>query len=240
MQSFLLEIMLTVLLMFVGHSISTGAKERGIMASIAIGAVIAFEALVAGPISGASMNSARSLAPALVSGRLEHLWIYLTAPVFWGLPGELRVPMRSRSAMLLSRRKGVLRMSIKRVLFVCVENSNRSQMAQAFARIHGGTSVDTYSAGSRPSGKINPKAIAAMHEIGCDLSTHSSKSLTEVPQSGYAAAVTMGCGDACPMVQAKVREDWQIPDPREMPPGEFRKVRDLIERKVKELLVALG
>ena len=79
-----------------------------------------------------------------------------------------------------------------------------------------------------------------MAELGYDLSKHASKSLTEAPQDGYAAAVTMGCGDACPMVQAKLREDWQIPDPREMSPEEFRKVRDLIERKVKELLATIG
>jgi aquaporin NIP len=80
-QSFTLEVVLTLILMFVILSVSTGAKEKGIMAGAAIGAVIAFEALFAGPICGASMNPARSLAPALVSGHLEHLWIYLLAPV---------------------------------------------------------------------------------------------------------------------------------------------------------------
>jgi aquaporin Z len=80
-QSFILEVVLTLLLMFVILSVSTGAKEKGITAGIAIGAVIAFEALFAGPISGASMNPARSLAPAFVSGRLDNLWVYLTAPV---------------------------------------------------------------------------------------------------------------------------------------------------------------
>lgn len=80
-QSFVLELILTCVLMFVILSVSTGAKERGITAGIAIGAVIAFEALFAGPISGASMNPARSLAPALVSGRLSGLWIYLAAPI---------------------------------------------------------------------------------------------------------------------------------------------------------------
>ena len=130
-------------------------------------------------------------------------------------------------------------MSKKRVLFVCVENSNRSQMAQAFAKLHGGEAIEAYSAGSRPSGKINPKAIAAMSELGYDLSTHSSKALTEIPTGAYAATVTMGCGDACPNVPAQVREDWQIPDPREMPPEQFREVRNLIEQKVKELLAKL-
>jgi len=80
-QSFVLEIVLTLILMFVILSVSTGAKEKGLLAGVAIGAVIAFEALFAGPISGASMNPARSLAPALISGRFEHLWVYLAAPL---------------------------------------------------------------------------------------------------------------------------------------------------------------
>src|SRR5205823_12304266 len=100
----------------------------------------------------------------------------------------------------------------KRVLFVCVENSNRSQMAEAFARIHGGKSVKVFSAGSRPSGRINPKAVEAMREVGYDLTTHGSKSLQDIAAGEYDAAVTMGCGDACPMVSAKRREEWQIPD----------------------------
>ncbi len=80
-QSFVMEFMLTLLLMFVILSVSTGAKEKGVLAGVAVGSVIALEALFAGPISGASMNPALSLAPALVSLHLEHLWIYLTAPV---------------------------------------------------------------------------------------------------------------------------------------------------------------
>src|SRR5947208_6146447 len=87
---------------------------------------------------------------------------------------------------------------VKRVLFVCVENSNRSQMAEAFARIHGGDRVDALSAGSRPSGRINPKAVAAMAELGYELSRHHSKGLAGLPDFEFDAAVTMGCGDACP------------------------------------------
>jgi aquaporin Z len=81
MQSFVLELILTLLLMFVILNVSTGAKEKGITAGMAVGAVIGLEAMFAGPICGASMNPARSLAPAIVSGHLEHLWIYLAAPV---------------------------------------------------------------------------------------------------------------------------------------------------------------
>lgn len=127
----------------------------------------------------------------------------------------------------------------KRVLFVCVENSNRSQMAEAFARIHGGETVEAFSSGSRPSGRVNPKVVEAMKEIGYDLTTHHSKGLDEFNGNEFDAAVTMGCGDECPLVVAKRRVDWQIPDPKEMPPDQFNKVRDLIERKVKELLAAL-
>jgi protein-tyrosine-phosphatase len=124
----------------------------------------------------------------------------------------------------------------KRVLFVCVENSCRSQLAEAFARIHGGETVAAYSAGSRPSGQVNPKAIAAMQKLGYDLSRHQSKSLDEVPDVEYDYAITMGCGDECPLVRARHREDWGIPDPKHMGPEEFRQVRDLIEAKVKALL----
>ena len=127
-------------------------------------------------------------------------------------------------------------MNKKNVLFVCVENSNRSQIAQAFAAIHGSAAVNAFSAGSKPSGKINPKAIAAMHELGYDLSTHHSKSLKEIPDTEYQFAITMGCGDECPFVKARNREDWDIPDPKGMNESDFRKVRDLIEGKVVGLL----
>lgn len=129
--------------------------------------------------------------------------------------------------------------SRKKLLFVCIENSNRSQMSQAFARILGGVKVEAYSAGSKPSGIVNPKAIAAMQELGYDLSKHDSKSLDDIPDIEYDAVVTMGCGDACPFVRAKQRVDWQIPDPKHMPPEEFRQVRDLIKSKIGELLLAV-
>jgi protein-tyrosine-phosphatase len=128
----------------------------------------------------------------------------------------------------------------KKLLFVCVENSNRSQMSQAFAKILGGEQVEAYSAGSRPFGIVNPKAIAAMKELGYDLGTHDSKSLKEVEQfAPFDAVVTMGCGDACPWMPAKKFIDWQIPDPKHMEPEEFNKVRDFIGNKVKELLDTL-
>ena len=127
----------------------------------------------------------------------------------------------------------------RRVIFVCVENSNRSQMAEAFARVHGGDTVEAFSSGSRPSGRVNPKAVAAMKEVGYDLTAHTSKGLDGFNGQEFDAAVTMGCGDECPLVLAKQRVDWQIPDPKGLPPNQFNEVRDLIERKVKELLATL-
>ena len=128
----------------------------------------------------------------------------------------------------------------KKVLFVCVENSNRSQMSQAFAKMLGGENIEAYSAGSKPSGFVNPKAIAAMKDLGYDLSRHESKSLEEVKQfAPFDAVVTMGCGDACPWMPAKKFIDWTIPDPKAMEPAAFNTVRNLIRDKVAELLAAL-
>lgn len=133
----------------------------------------------------------------------------------------------------------------KNILFVCIENSNRSQMAEAFATMIGKEKVNAFSAGSRPSGKINPKAIEAMKMLGYDLTIHQSKSLDDVLKAhsfreglgeAFDTVVTMGCGDKCSFIPAKKREDWNIPDPKNMPLEEFFKVRDLIGEKVMKLI----
>jgi protein-tyrosine-phosphatase/N-acetylglutamate synthase-like GNAT family acetyltransferase len=129
-------------------------------------------------------------------------------------------------------------MKRRRVLFVCIENAGRSQMAEAFARMHGGNDFEAESAGSRPSGSINPRAIVAMHERGYDLAPHRSKSIDEI-RGPFEAVVTMGCGDGCPMVRAGQRIEWDIPDPKGLDQIGVNAVRDLIEQKVKELLASL-
>ncbi len=123
-----------------------------------------------------------------------------------------------------------------RVLFVCVENSNRSQMAQAFAAMLGGDRVEALSAGSKPSGKVNPKAVAAMAELGYDLTTHASKNVSDYTGAEIDAAVTMGCGDACPQLPARQRLDWDLPDPKQLDDGGFRVVRDRIRALVHGLI----
>ena len=127
---------------------------------------------------------------------------------------------------------------MKRVLFVCVENSNRSQMAEAFAHRLGGDQIEALSAGSRPSGQINPKAVRFMAELGYDLTTHASTSLDDIT-GAFDAVITMGCGDNCPWVPASRREDWALPDPKHMDDDGYRAVRDEIGRRVRALLATL-
>ena len=125
---------------------------------------------------------------------------------------------------------------MKKVLFVCVENSNRSQMAEAFTRMHGEGVLEAHSAGSRPSGQVNPRAVQAMAELDYDLTSHRSKSMDEVPLGPWDWVITMGCGDECPWVPARRRDDWPLPDPKAMEPDDFNEVRDEIETRVKALI----
>ncbi len=131
-------------------------------------------------------------------------------------------------------------MTKKRVLFVCIENSYRSQLAQAYAGILGGDAVEAFSAGSKPSGVINPKAIAAMAELNYDLTVHESKSLSEIPDVEYDFVATMGCGDECPFIKAKNRVDWALPDPKHLSLYEYRVVCDKIRDHVAGMLTDLG
>jgi arsenate reductase len=127
----------------------------------------------------------------------------------------------------------------KRVLFVCIENACRSQMAEAFAHLKADDLVEAYSAGSRPSGQVNPKAITAMTELGCDMKGQRSKSLDEVSKDRYDYVITMGCGDECPFIPADHHEDWDMPDPKELHLDEFRRVRDQIGERVGELIARI-
>ncbi len=129
---------------------------------------------------------------------------------------------------------------VARLLFVCVENSCRSQMAEAFARILGGDAVSACSGGSRPSGVVNARAIEAMAEVGYDLGAHRSKGLDGAPPGPYDAVVTMGCGDSCPAVAACRRAEWLVRDPKGLTVEEFRAIRDEIGSRVEALLEELG
>lgn len=129
------------------------------------------------------------------------------------------------------------------VLFVCVENAGRSQMAEGFARAvarEAGWSLEVWSAGSRPSGVLNPTAVAAMRECGVEIGAQCSKGLDAVPSRRWDYLVTMGCGDACPAVDAVHREDWQLPDPKGQSVEAVRVIRDAIRKRVQDLLDRIG
>jgi arsenate reductase len=124
----------------------------------------------------------------------------------------------------------------RKILFVCVENARRSQMAQGFAEAFGREKVEVYSAGSRPTSKIDPMIIEVMKEKGIDLSSKRPKILNDLPSIEMDYLVTMGCEETCPAVLSKKIIEWEIPDPKGKPINIFREVRDLVEDKVRTLL----
>lgn len=126
------------------------------------------------------------------------------------------------------------------IVFVCVENSCRSQMAEAFARALGGDRVRVWSAGSRPSGSVHPRAVEAMAARGVRLDGARSKSLADLPAIEFDLAVTMGCGDACPALRAAERLDWELEDPALLDDEGLARVRDEIERRVRALLARVA
>jgi protein-tyrosine-phosphatase len=108
-------------------------------------------------------------------------------------------------------------------------------MAEAFTHLYAQDLIQAHNAFSRPSGKINPKPVTVMAELGFDWGTHSSKPLNEIPQINYDYVITMGCGDECPFIPADVHEDWDSPYPKSLPLGESRQVRDPIGERLKTL-----
>jgi len=127
-------------------------------------------------------------------------------------------------------------MEKQKILFVCVENSCRSQMAEGFARALGADTIEVYSAGSYPLGKVNPDAVKVMCESGIDIASQRSKGFQELPITTFDYVVTLGCQDVCPLVPARKNIDWDIDDPKGKSIYFFRCVRDKIEQKVKLLL----
>jgi protein-tyrosine-phosphatase len=124
----------------------------------------------------------------------------------------------------------------KKVLFLCVKNAGWSQMAQGLAEAFGKGRVEVYSAGSHPSSHINPLVIEVMRERDIDLSGRRPKGLSDLPLVQMDYLITMGCEETCPAVPARKIIEWQIPDPRGKPIDEIRRIRDMLEAKVKKLL----
>jgi len=127
-------------------------------------------------------------------------------------------------------------MKKKRIVFTCVENARRSQMAEAFAESLGHGRIEVYSAGSRPSSSIDPLVIQVMKEKGIDLSSKRPKCLNELPSTEMDYLVTMGCEETCPAIPAKKIIEWEIPDPKGKRAELYREIRDTIQDKVKAFL----
>lgn len=123
-----------------------------------------------------------------------------------------------------------------RVLFVCVHNAGRSQMAAGFLEQLGAGRVEVLSAGSAPKDSINPMAVQAMAEVGIDIAGRSPKILTDDSVQGSDVVITMGCGDACPFYPGKRYEDWKLDDPAGQEIEAVRRIRDEIEGRVRQLL----
>ena len=131
-------------------------------------------------------------------------------------------------------------MKVPTVLFVCVHNAGRSQMAAGFMQHLAGEKVNVLSAGSAPKDSINPIAIAAMAEVGIDIAHNQPKVLTVEAVKESDAVITMGCGDACPIFPGKRYEDWVLEDPAGQSIDIVRKIRDEIKQKVEKLLAELN
>jgi arsenate reductase (thioredoxin) len=127
----------------------------------------------------------------------------------------------------------------KKVLFVCVENSCRSQIAEAFANFYGAHVVEAYSSGSNPSGKVNPDAVIVMKEENIDISGLRSKNFRDLPIKDFDYIVTMGCEDVCPYIPGKKHIEWDIEDPKGKSLYFFRQVREKIREKVRGLIRAV-
>jgi protein-tyrosine-phosphatase len=139
----------------------------------------------------------------------------------------------------LAQVEGALAKDVPEILFVCVHNAGRSQMAAGLVRLRGGERVHVRSAGSDPGQEINQAVVAAMAEIGVDLGEEFPKPLTDEFVRAADAVITMGCGDACPIYPGKRYEDWELDDPAGAGIEEVRRIRDEIDGRVKRLLAEL-
>lgn len=205
-RAFILEVILTFILMFVIIHVATGSREQGLMAGIAIGGTVTLEAMFAGPFTGASMNPARSLGPALISGKTDTLWIYLTAPFIGAI-----------MAIILWKFIMDIKMK-KRILFVCVHNSARSQMAEAYLKKMAAKKFDVFSAGLEP-GNLNSVVVEAMKLDGIDISGNRTKSVNEFLDSGaeFDYVITVcdeTSAESCPIFLGRgERLHWGFEDP---------------------------
>ena len=173
----------------------------------------------------------------VVAGSRDRLADDATVTTFLPLLAE-RYARQRLSALAHSERKQ--RDGISGVLFVCLRNTGRSQMALGWFKHLAGGRAAAWSAGSEPAGEIDPTVVAAMAEVGIDITGEFPKPWSDEMLGAADAVITMGCGDACPVVDGKHYEDWRLPDPHGLSLDEVRRLRDDVERRIRELLNRLG
>ena len=238
-QSLGLEVVLTFLLMFVIMAVVANPGRIGSASGLAIGGTVAFGVLVGGPISGGSMNPARSFGPALVGWTWTAHWVYWAGPLLGAMLGAsaYRFLEMGRERAKRPRSEETERTPVKRVLFACVHNSGRSQMAEAFAKYHADGAIEFESAGTMPADRVNPLVVEAMREKGIDVSAKKPKPITREMADRVNFVVTMGCNieEACPGLLAST-EDWGLDDPAGKTIEAVREIRDQIEARVRRLV----
>jgi MIP family channel proteins len=240
----LYEALLTAFLMFVIMAVATDTRAVGAAAAIAIGGTIGLDALLGGPVTGASMNPARSFGPALASGEWREFWVYMAGPVIGGAVGALAYqlvrgehPDAAPVPATHGRGSGLIASDLMaNVLFVCLHNAGRSQMSQALFATAANGRHEVQSAGTTPGDRVHPAVVDAMRELGIDLSDRRPRALTMELAEWADVVVTMGCGDACPYIPGKRYIDWDLPDPKDLPLDEVRTLRDDIDGRVRELV----
>ena len=131
-------------------------------------------------------------------------------------------------------------MTVPAVLFLCIHNAGRSQMALGWFEHLAGTGAIAFSGGSEPADTVNPAAVAAMAEAGIDIAGHTPRRWSDSDLAAADVVVTMGCGDTCPYIPGKRYEDWKLDDPAGQGVEAVRPIRDEIERRVRDLLESLG
>ena len=227
-QSLGIEIVLTFVLMFVIMAVSTDRRTARGTAALAVGGTVALDIIVGGPISGGSMNPARSFGPALAGWTWTSHWVYWAGPLLGAAAGAIAYTWLGGKEASTTR---------KRVLFACVHNSGRSQMAEAFVRHMASGRVEAESAGTAPSEEINPRVMEAMRERGIDLAGRKPKLVTQDMVNAADRVVTMGCSidGVCPIPLSHA-EDWGIEDPHGKSIEDVRAIRDEIELKVRVML----
>ena len=172
-----------------------------------------------------------------VADSLEQLVPTATVTTYLPLLTERFARERLRA---LGKLEGYLPTTTTSVLFLCVQNAGRSQMAAGWLRQLGGDHVTVYSGGSEPASRINPAAIDAMAEVGIDITAEFPKPWTDEVVRAADVVITMGCGDACPLYPGKRYEDWEVADPAGLDVAAVRPIRDDIRDRVEALLVSLG